>query len=154
MAWAIRKGKERIMGGKAKANHSMIYVGRGRAASQSLKFEIVTLDEYSGCELWFWPMPFGDAQRDHVVAQTTKYVGDEYGYSDLAGYGMYALTGNKRWLKKLADYNSFICSEAVCFLIRLVWPIFGGEGSCLQSPAEQARWMLAQGKKPIKVRLV
>lgn len=153
LADQIRKFESDILGHTATESHVMIYIGRGKFASQDCKFGVADLRDYKGCTLTFWDAPdWPQPPRNNLVAEAMVHVGDSYGYWDVAAQAMRAITGNDVWLQALAD-SAWICSEAVCTLARRCCdPNYGGEGDCNKVPQRLADWMAANGFKALALR--
>jgi hypothetical protein len=155
LAVGIRKASSKISGHPARASHAMLYLGRGRCASQNREFQVVDLVDYRGCTLRFWdPQTMQDA-RNALVAEAMVHVGQSYGYLDIAAQYLRAATGNPAWLEALGDKKHYICSEAVCELVRqTVDRRYAEPGKCNRTPQEIEDWMAAAGWPCVALALV
>lgn len=153
LAWRIRRWSGLIAGRPARASHAMLYLGAGRCASQDARYDVVRLEAYRGCVLRFWAWPGDGGQRNALVAEAVVHVGEAYGWRDIVAQLLRAATGNPAWLQALAD-RRWICSEAVCALLRTVLPGYLGGRSCDCTPQELEDWMLAQGWPCLALRLI
>ena len=153
LAWGIRRAQNRILKSGTRAHHAMIYIGGGWCASQSLCFELSPLSAYRGCVMRFFDPPLPPALRDHLVAESVVHKGRPYGFRDIAAFYAYSITGRRAWLEALGDFLRWVCSEAVCCLLRLVLPAFAGPGDCTQMPAELELWMEEQNWPCVEMAL-
>ena len=146
LAWGIRRSETKISSKPARASHAMLYLGNGRCASQDRDFGVVNLRAYRGCTLRFWDAPGANqVGRNALVAEALVHYGQDYGYLDLAAQFLRSETGNSAWLDALGDKRRWICSEAVCELMRATLaPGYGGDGTCDRNPQEIENWMAAE----------
>lgn len=154
VAWRIRSYSGRIAGHEATESHAMLYAGGGWCWSQGAKFGLVSLREYRGCRLSFWDGGLSAWQRDHVMGECAPHRGSRYGLRDIAALALFASTGRRAWLGALGDVHRWICSEAVCVLMRTAVEGYAGEGDCLRTPQDLADWMGGQGWQRLCLEVV
>jgi Lar family restriction alleviation protein len=148
LAARIRAYSSEIVGHAASEHHAMLYTGLGRAASQDWEYKVKGLSDYVGDTLTFYMPLWADEPRviGRLCREAWKYEGREYGYLDIAGQVMRALTGRRAWVQAIGDSDNWICSEAVCQVIRKTAdPDYGGGPYCDHTPQGLADWMIAQG---------
>lgn len=146
LAWRIRSYSARLLGEPATEHHAMIYAGGGWCWSQDGEYRLVHLKSYRGCQMTFGINPaWTSHRRNKLVADCAPHKGSKYAVRDIIALAVFALTGNEALLIKLADRLRWICSEAVCVLVRGIQPDYCGDGDCLKVPHYLLIWMKAQG---------
>jgi hypothetical protein len=163
LAWRIRARQTDIVRAQfpeappATEHHAMLYAGGGWCWSQDAEFRLVHLRDYRGCTLTFWDRPGWDkSTRNNLVAECAPHNGRRYGYRDIGAIYAWAVTGREGWLERVGDSEHWICSEAVCELVRAwVEAYYATPGTCLEHfPQRLANWMLARGYRPLAIRPV
>lgn len=162
LAWRIREHQTTIIRAQfpeapaATEHHVMLYAGGGWCWSQDDEFRLVHVRDYAGCTLTFWDRPDWDKPtRNGLVAECAPHNGRRYGYRDIGAIYVWAVTGREGWLERVGDPEHWICSEAVCELIR-AWAAadYATPGTCLEHfPQRLANWMLARGYRPLALRI-
>ena len=146
LAARIRAYSSEIVGHAASEHHAMLYTGLGRVASQDRQYKVKDLSDYVGDTLTFYMPPWSGEPQFNICVEAKRYEGQEYGYLDIAGQVMRALTGRRAWVRAIGDSDNWICSEAVCQIIRkTAAPDYGGGPYCDHTPQGLADWMTAQG---------
>ena len=146
LAWRIRAHSGRLAGHEATEHHAMLYAGAGRCWSQDQEFDLVKLSDYAGCRLSFFDPPATIDERNQIMGACGPHKGRSYGYRDILGYLAWSITGSESLLGLISDKRHWHCSEAVCRLMRAVFPRVFGPESCEQKhPQALYDWMQDQG---------
>lgn len=145
LSWRIRHYQSLILDDETTESHTMIYAGGGWCWSQGITFGQSHLSDYKNCRLTFFDRPWTQPERNALSASCPPHKGKIYGFADIAGYFARAVTKQDAWQRIIKDDKNWICSEAVCALVRAILPGFGGPGAALKMPEELYRWMLAKG---------
>lgn len=154
LAWAITRASTLILGYRAFVEHKMIYLGKGKCLSQGPEFDIVPLTDYEGCILYFRFNPaWTQEQRNALVADAACHRGEKYGYGDFLAFLAQAIRSPKALVCSLSDHR-WVCSEAVCALVRSIEPDYGKPHEIsLILPQQLDRWEEARGWPGLAVTL-
>ena len=154
ISWRIRVHSTRLLGEEATESHAMIYVGAGRCWSQDQRFRVVHLHGYRHCRLTFLDAPnWTQDERNAFVAECGPHQGEEYGYRDIWSMLQASYEKDPASLPQRNDKAHWICSEAVCALLRkAVKRLARALGfSCLITPQELRNRLVGAGWRQLKM---